>query len=264
LRAEAQEQGKTTPNSDTIIPSGNAFAASVSTNPNSDAIDRASANPNNTKDIQGFIFDLDGVLTDTAEYHYLAWQKLADEEGLPFSREANEDLRGVSRRESLMLIVGNREYSEAQLQEMMERKNGYYVEFIQNISPKDVLPGVVDLLDELRKAGIKIAIGSASKNAHTVVEKLGIASKIDAIADGYSVQNPKPAPDLFLHAAKLLGLQAANSVVVEDAAAGVEAALAAGMQAIGLGPVERVGEAHIVLPSLEGIHWAELRNKLGR
>jgi beta-phosphoglucomutase len=260
LRAQAQGktgvqvQGETTSNSDTIN--------IVSTNPNLDPMNTVSTNPTNTKDIQGFIFDLDGVLTDTAEYHYLAWQKLADEAGLPFSREANEDLRGVSRRESLMLIVGNKEYSEAQLQEMMERKNAYYVEFIQDISSQDVLPGVVDLLDELRKAGIKIAIGSASKNAHTVVEKLGIASKIDAIADGYSVQNPKPAPDLFLHAAKLLGLQALNSVVVEDAGAGVEAALAAGMQVIGLGPVERVGNAHIVLPSLEGIHWAELRDQL--
>ncbi|MFN6476290.1 beta-phosphoglucomutase [Nostoc sp. DedQUE07] len=212
--------------------------------------------------IQGFIFDLDGVLTDTAELHYLAWQKLADEEGIPFNREANEALRGVSRRASLMVILGNRAYSEAQIEEMMERKNRYYVELIQNMTSHDLLPGAIALLDELRQAGIKIGIGSASKNAQTVIERLGIADKVDAIADGYSVQEPKPAPDLFLYAAKQLGIEPAQSVVVEDAAAGVEAALAAGMWAIGLGPVERVGAAHIVLPSLEGIKWADLREQL--
>ncbi|MCC5658881.1 beta-phosphoglucomutase [Nostoc sp. XA010] len=212
--------------------------------------------------IQGFIFDLDGVLTDTAELHYLAWQKLADEEGIPFNHQANEALRGVSRRASLMHIIGDRPYSEAQIEEMMERKNRYYVESIQNMTPKDLLPGAIALLDELRQAGIKIGIGSASKNARTVIERLGIADKVDAIADGYSVQQPKPAPDLFLYAAKQLGLEPTQSVVVEDAVAGIEAALVGGMWAVGLGPAERVGAAHIVLPSLEGVKWAELRAKL--
>ncbi|MBD2436513.1 beta-phosphoglucomutase [Nostoc sp. FACHB-110] len=213
-------------------------------------------------DIRGVIFDLDGVLTDTAEYHYQAWQRLADEEGIPFSRQANEALRGVSRRESLMLIIGDRKYSEAQIQEMMERKNGYYVELIHHVTPKDLLPGAIALLDELRQAGIKTAIGSASKNAQTVIQLLGIADKVDAMADGYSVQQPKPAPDLFLYAAKELGLQPAQCVVVEDAAAGVEAALAGGMWAVGLGPVERVGAAHVVLPSLAGVKWADIQAKL--
>lgn len=222
----------------------------------------AISSPTSHLDIKGFIFDLDGVLTDTAEFHYLAWQKLADEEGLPFTREANEALRGVSRRESLLLIVGDKKYSEAQLQEMMERKNRYYVESIENISPADLLPGALAFLDELRHAGIKIALGSASKNARPVIERLGIASKIDALADGYSVEKPKPAPDLFLFAAGELGLEPAQCVVVEDAAAGVDAALAAGMWAIGLGPVERVGAAHIVLPSLAGANWSDIRAKL--
>ncbi|MEH2179206.1 beta-phosphoglucomutase [Nostoc sp.] len=226
--------------------------------PNPQSLSEATHNPN----IQGFIFDLDGVLTDTAELHYLAWQKLADEEGIPFNREANEALRGVSRRASLMLILRDRPYSEAQIEEMMERKNRYYVELLQNMTPQDLLPGAIALLDELRQAGIKIGIGSGSKNARTVLERLGIMDKVDAIADGYSVQEPKPAPNLFLYAAKQLGIEPEQSVVVEDAAAGVEAALAAGMWAIGLGPVERVGAAHIVLPSLAGIKWADLREQL--
>ncbi|BAZ33184.1 beta-phosphoglucomutase [Cylindrospermum sp. NIES-4074] len=215
----------------------------------------------NSLDIRGVIFDLDGVLTDTAEYHYLAWQKLADEEGIPFNRQDNEALRGVSRRASLMLIIKDLKYTEAQIQEMMERKNRYYTELIQNITPKDLLPGAIALLDDLRQNGIKVAIGSASKNARPVIEKLGIADKIDAIADGYSVPQPKPAPDLFLYAAKQLGLPANQCIVVEDAAAGIEAGLAARMWTVGIGPAERVGAAHVVLPGLAGIKWADLQAK---
>lgn len=216
------------------------------------------------KDIRGVIFDLDGVLTDTAEYHYLAWQRLADEEGLPFNREANEQLRGVSRRDSLMRIIGYKSYSEEQIQEMMERKNRYYVESIENISPQDLLPGALNLLEELKESGVKIALGSASKNARSVIEKLGIADYIDVIADGYSVQNPKPAPDLFLFAASEMGLEAEKCVVVEDAEAGIEAALAGDMLAVGLGPESRVGKANVVLPSLSGVNWEDLKAKLNQ
>jgi kojibiose phosphorylase len=215
-------------------------------------------------DIQGFILDLDGVLTDTAEWHYRAWQRLADEAGLPFDRQANEALRGVSRRASLLLIVGKKQYSEAALQEMMERKNRYYVASIQSITPQDLLPGGVELLTEIRQAGIKIAIASASKNAKTVIEKLGLADRVDAIADGYSVKHPKPAPDIFLYAAAQLGLDPARCVVVEDAAVGIEAAIAAKMWTIGIGPVDRLGSAHIVLPNLMDVHLADLQTKLGK
>jgi kojibiose phosphorylase len=213
-------------------------------------------------EIQGAIFDLDGVLTDTAEYHYRAWQRLADEAGLPFDRQANEALRGISRRESLLKIVGDRAYSEVQLQEMMDRKNGYYQEFVESMTAADLLPGAEPLLSELRQLGIHTAIASASKNAHTVIEKLGIAEWIEVIADGYSVDRPKPAPDLFLYAANQIKLAPTHCVVFEDATAGVEAALAAGMWAVGMGPTERVGIAHVVLPSLDGIHWAEIASKL--
>jgi len=208
--------------------------------------------------VRGFIFDLDGVLTDTAEFHYRAWQRLADEEGLPFDRAANEDLRGVSRRESLMLILGQRVYSEEQIQSMMARKNSYYLEAIATIAPKDLLPGARELLQEIRSAGLKSAVGSASKNAPQVLDRLGIRPLLDAVSDGNSVEHPKPAPDLFLHAAAQLGLPPAECVVVEDAAAGIEAALAGGFHTVGLGPRERVGKADVIFPSLEGVHLADL------
>jgi beta-phosphoglucomutase len=212
--------------------------------------------------IKAFIFDLDGVLVDTAEYHYRGWQRLADEEGLPFDRAANEALRGISRRESLLLILKDRILPESKIQEMMERKNRYYVEFIQEVTPADMLPGAGELLLEIRTAGLKTAIGSASKNTCQVVEKLGIATLIDAVSDGYSVEKPKPAPDLFLHAAAQLGLPPAECVVVEDAAAGIEASNAGGFRSIGLGPIERVGKADLVLPDLSVAHLADILARL--
>ena len=226
----------------------------ISTSPQPSASDSTS--------IQGIIFDLDGVITDTSEFHYLAWKKLADEEGIPFDREANEGLRGIPRRESLMAILQGRPATEAQIQEMMERKNNYYIQLMQSITPDDLLPGAADLLEQLHFSGIKIALGSSSKNARTVIERLGIADKFVAIADGYSVAKSKPAPDLFLFAAEKLGVSPQNCIVVEDATAGIEAGLAAGMKVVGLGPNERVGKAHIVLPSLEGVTWKDLQQHL--
>jgi kojibiose phosphorylase len=184
--------------------------------------------------IRGVIFDLDGVLTDTSEFHYRGWKQLADEEGIPFDREANERLRGWSRRDSLLHLLGEQRVKEEELQEMMARKNGYYEKFIQGLTLVDLLPGTLALLDELRAAGVKVAIGSSSKNARTVIQRLGIADRVDAIADGYSVERLKPAPDVFLHAASQLGLRPQQCLVVEDAASGVEAALVAGMWVVGL------------------------------
>jgi kojibiose phosphorylase len=212
--------------------------------------------------IQGVIFDLDGVLTDTSEFHYQGWKQLADEEGILFDRQANEMLRGLARRDSLLQLLGERQVTEAELQEMMARKNGYYEKFIQNLTAADLLPGAKELLDELRAAGIKVAIASSSKNAHIVCQRLGIADKLDAISDGYSVERHKPAPDVFLHAARQLGLEPLQCLAVEDAASGVEAALAAGMWVVGLGPRERVGAAHIVYASLAGLRWSDLLAKL--
>jgi len=213
--------------------------------------------------IRGFIFDLDGVLTDTAEYHYRGWKRLADEEGIPFTREDNEHLRGIPRRESLMLILKGRTYPEEKIQEMMERKNNYYLEFIREVGPKDLLPGARELLEEIRQAGLKSALGSASKNAPDVIQRLGIADLLDAISDGNSVERQKPAPDLFLHAARQLNLTPDECVVIEDAAAGIEAARVGGFHSLGLGPRERVGGADVVFDSLKGVMLSVVLNLLG-
>jgi beta-phosphoglucomutase len=213
--------------------------------------------------IRGFIFDLDGVLTDTAEYHYRGWKRLADEEGISFTREDNDFLRGIPRRESLMLILKGRIYPEEKILEMMERKNNYYLEFIREVSPQDLLPGARELLEEIRRAGLKSALGSASKNARDVIQRLGIADLLDAISDGSSVEKQKPAPDLFLHAAEQLKLTPAECVVVEDAAAGIAAASAGGFHTVGLGPSERVIDADIILPSLDGVRLSDLLSWLG-
>ena len=213
-------------------------------------------------EIKGVIFDLDGVITDTAEYHYLAWKRLADEQGIPFNRVDNEALRGVSRRESLNLMLKGRQIPESQAQAWMERKNDYYREMLSQITPADVLPGALPLLRELRQSGIKIAIASASKNARDVLNSLGLIDSIDVLCDGYSVSEPKPAPDLFLFATQQLGLPPSVCVVVEDAEAGVEAALSAGMRCIGLGPPARVGKADMLRPSLEGLTLRQIMTEL--
>lgn len=212
--------------------------------------------------IKAFIFDLDGVLTDTAEYHYRGWKRLADELGIPFCREDNETLRGIPRRESLMLILKGYIYPETQIQGMMERKNRYYLEFIREISPSDVLPGARELLEEMRAAGLKTALGSASKNAPEVIQRLGLQNLLDAVSDGQSVEQQKPAPDLFLHAAAQLRLSPDECVVVEDAAAGIEAARAGGFRCVGLGPRERVGGADVIYPALANVHLSDLLSRL--
>jgi beta-phosphoglucomutase len=208
---------------------------------------------------QAIIFDLDGVLTDTSEYHYRAWKRLADEEGIPFTREDNDaHLRGVSRRESLMYILRGRKVTEEQIQEMMDRKNRYYVDMIESMTPNDLVPGGRQLLHEIRDAGIKMAIASASKNCRTVLERLNILHVFDGVADGYSVTHPKPAPDLFIYAAGMTATPTSACLGVEDADAGIEAIKDAGMQALGIGPRERFHRADKVMSSLANMHLQAL------
>jgi beta-phosphoglucomutase len=204
-------------------------------------------------DLQAVIFDLDGVLTDTAEFHYLAWQELADAEGLPFDRDANEALRGVSRADSLRLLLDGRQVPEDDFARMMASKNERYVELLADMSPDDLLPGALELVEACRDRGLRVAIGSSSKNAPAVLAALGIVDRFDAIADGTTVEVAKPAPDLFLAAARMLDVDPARCAVVEDAEAGVDAALAAGMVAVGVGPTERVGHAHVVFPTTAAV-----------
>lgn len=198
-------------------------------------------------EIRGFIFDLDGVITDTAEYHFLSWKRLADEEGLPFTREDNEQLRGVSRRESLLRLLKGRVVPMAVFEAWMERKNEYYKLFLEEITPANRLPGVTAFLEDARGQGIKCAIGSASKNAKSVLEKLELNRMFEVIGDGFSVVNQKPAPDLFVWAAGGLHVAVNQAAVFEDAEAGINAAQAAGCFSVGIGTAN-VSHADMVLP----------------
>lgn len=192
------------------------------------------------------IFDLDGVLTDTAELHYRAWQQLADDHGLPFDRTVNEELRGVSRVDSLRRILDGRQVDDDTFEAMMASKNATYVELLAGMGDGDALPGARELVAACRQRGLRTAVGSASKNARTVLDALAMTADFDAIADGSTVAAAKPAPDVFLAAAEAIGVAPSDCAVLEDAAAGVDAALAAGMTAVGIGPVSRVGHAHLV------------------
>ncbi len=203
--------------------------------------------------LRGFIFDLDGVITDTAEYHFLAWKQLADEEGIPFTRQDNEQLRGVSRRESLRRLLKGRLMDESVAAAWMARKNSYYQAYLSDITPDDLLPGVRDFLETAGSAGIKIGLGSASRNAQNVLDGLRISPLFDVLGDGYAVVNTKPAADLFVWVAGGFGLPVTECVVFEDAEAGIEAGLKAGMICVGIGPHERVGRAHLVCDGLHAV-----------
>jgi kojibiose phosphorylase len=201
-------------------------------------------------EVRGLIFDLDGVITDTAELHFRAWKRLADDLGIPFDRRANEALRGISRRESLRLLLGDRTVSEPEARALMDRKNGYYRELLKGLTPDAILPGSATLLAAARQRGLRVALASASRNAPEVLDRLRIAGHFDAVCDGSAVEAPKPAPDLFLAAAAALRLEPSECVVFEDATEGVVAAHAAGMAAVGIGPRERVGRAEMVIDGL--------------
>lgn len=204
--------------------------------------------------VTGFIFDLDGVITDTAEYHFQAWKRLGDDEDIAFTREDNEALRGVSREESFRRFLrGQRQLEDAVAQEWMNRKNNYYKELIATTTPDDLLPGVRAFLEAARQQGVKLGLGSASKNAQPVLEGLQVADLFEVLGDGYAVANSKPASDLFVWVAGGFRLPVTACVVFEDAEAGVDAALHAGMKCVGIGPKERVGHAHLICNGLHEI-----------
>lgn len=211
--------------------------------------------------IKACIFDLDGVVVDTARYHFIAWKALAEELGFEFTPEDNERLKGVSRMQSLdiLLDIGGLHVPEQEKQAMAEKKNASYVRYIETMTPEETLPGVEKFLRELRANGIKTALGSASKNAPMILERIGLAPLFDAIVDGNSISEAKPNPEVFLKGAEILGVQPENCLVFEDARAGVEAARNAGMRCIGIGDPETLGMADLVIPGFDGFTFEKLK-----
>ena len=202
--------------------------------------------------VKAVIFDLDGVLVDTAIYHFQAWHRLAEDLGYSFSIVDNEQLKGVSRIESLELILkwAGVEKSEAEKADLLVLKNQWYLELIEQLSPDDLLSGSLELLKKLQEKGIKIGLGSASKNAMGILEKTGIIPYFDALIDGNVVQLSKPNPQVFLKGAEVLEIAPAHCLVLEDAQAGIDAARAAGMQVIGIGLEEHLMGADLVVADL--------------
>ena len=210
--------------------------------------------------IKAVIFDLDGVIVSTDQYHYQGWQRLADEEGIYFDREINERLRGVSRMASLEILLekSERAYSDDEKGELAARKNGYYRELLKQLSPADILPGAMEVTDELKRRGVKVAVGSSSRNSPTILERIGLGDYFDATSDGNDIKKSKPDPEVFLIAAERLGVRPEECLIVEDAEAGVEAALRGGMKALGVGFAAGDERAHSTAKDLASISVDEL------
>ena len=208
------------------------------------------------------IYDLDGVITDTAEFHYLAWKKLADELGITIDRHFNEQLKGINRMDSLDRILEQAaappELSAEEKIALATRKNGYYLELIEAINPSHILPGIDRLLEDNKKAGLKIALGSASKNAAHILDKLELSSQFDYIVDAAQIQNGKPDPETFTAAADALGIPYESCIGIEDAAAGVEAVNRAGMFSVGVGDRAHLGHAHYLVEDTSELIFEEI------
>ncbi|MFV0557740.1 MAG: beta-phosphoglucomutase [Enterococcus sp.] len=211
---------------------------------------------------EAVLFDLDGVLTDTAEYHYLAWKKLANELEIPIDRKFNEQLKGVSREDSLkkILLHGKKEasISPSQFHALTQRKNEHYVSLIQAMTFADVYPGILTLLKTLKQQQIKIALASASKNGPFLLEKLGLAEYFDGIANPAEIAQGKPAPDIFLLAAKQVGVEIEKCLGIEDAKAGILAIQASGACPVGVGTPEDLGTQIPLVPTTKQLTFAFL------
>ncbi|WP_179032512.1 beta-phosphoglucomutase [Paenibacillus kribbensis] len=218
--------------------------------------------------IEAVIFDLDGVITDTAEYHYIAWKQLGQELGIPFDKEFNEQLKGISRMQSLerILQLGGQDqsYSQAEKADFARRKNEHYVSLLDSLTPEHTYPGIRELLLELRSAGIPAVIASASKNAPQILRALGLESLFQYVVHPDSVAHGKPAPDLFLRGAVEVGAEASRCIGIEDAQAGIQAIKAAGMIAIGIGEenVLKPAGADVVMKDTGGVNLSFLEETL--
>jgi beta-phosphoglucomutase len=214
--------------------------------------------------IKACIFDLDGVIVDTAHYHFLAWKRLASELNINLTEEINERLKGVSRMHSLDIILslGDISLSQHEKENLANKKNTWFVDYLERMAPEEIFPGVKQLIKDLRAAGIKVGLASSSKNAITVIQLLHIQNEFDVVVDGTMITHSKPHPEIFLLAASKLGVQPKDCLVFEDAEAGVEAAVAAGMKCVGVGSADQLGKADKVISKtgefkLAGLHELE-------
>lgn len=215
-------------------------------------------------EIKACLFDLDGVIVDTAKYHFIAWREIARELGFEFTEHDNERLKGVSRIRSLeiLLEVGGITLDETEKERLAEKKNNDYLQYILKMTPDELLPSAKEFLLDLRRKGIKTALGSASKNAPVILDRLQITKLFDAIIDGNKVTKAKPDPEIFLKGAEELSISPDNCVVFEDAEAGIEAALAAHMKCIGIGSPLILRKANLVIPGFEGFSVDKLVESL--
>lgn len=202
--------------------------------------------------MKAFIFDLDGVIVSTDDLHFLAWKHMADLEGIYFDQNINHRLRGVSRLASLEIILeqAKKSYTDVEKQNLCELKNRYYVSLLETLSSKDILPGVLPTLEYLKKKGYLLAIGSSSKNARIILDKIGLTEYFDVISDGNNITKSKPDPEVFLKAMTMLGLTHRDCAVVEDAEAGIDAANHAQMVSIGVGPASVYQKTQIKLQNI--------------
>jgi beta-phosphoglucomutase len=212
--------------------------------------------------IKACIFDLDGVIVDTAVYHYKAWRKLANQLGFDFTEEQNEELKGISRIESLKIILnwGGVSKSEAEMEELATLKNTWYVDMITKMTPDEILPGAKEFLELVREENYLTALGSASKNSETILNQIGLINLFDALVDGNKVTKSKPNPEVFLVGAKELNVKPEECVVFEDAIAGVQAAKHGKMKAVGIGKAEVLKEADLVVAGLNEMTIEKLEN----
>lgn len=211
--------------------------------------------------IKAVIFDLDGVIVSTDDYHYRAWKRIANEEGIYFDREINERLRGVSRVDSLEIILekSSKEYSQEEKYLLAERKNNIYRELLNELTQRDILPGVMAVLNMLKENGIKISIGSSSKNTMFILDKINLNGFFDSIADGTQITKSKPDPEVFLLAADKLGVSPVNCLVVEDSDVGVEAALAVNMKVLAVGYAAKNEKANLRMKNLNFFKYNDIK-----
>ena len=213
---------------------------------------------------KAWLFDLDGVIVETADLHFKAWKRLADSLDIPFGEEENHALKGVSRRKSIekILALDDRSLPEEEIQQLMDKKNGWYQDYIAELTPDDILEGIPEFLEELQQMDVKLGIGSSSKNAQYIMDYLKINDIFEVVIDGTKVENTKPDPEVFQKGAKALSAEPSETIVFEDAESGVEAALAGGMTCVGVGSEKYLGDADLVIQNFKGLTPQALLDKL--